>query len=88
MKPLTYNQLRFLAGSQAVSAIIMSLLARHLAKQVIALNEKNEKLWKMGVYLAHLAEENDIPLSEFDLIAFRELGMIEVEDEGEEVEES
>jgi hypothetical protein len=41
-----------------------------------------KKLHKMTVYLAYLCDEHEVPLSQFDIIAMTELGLIERVREG------
>lgn len=41
-----------------------------------------KKLQRMTIYLAHLIDEHDVPLSQFDIIAMTELGLIEQVREG------
>lgn len=54
--------------------VATSLAAKHLVHELDKQKEFNKKLWDMSQYLALKLEENGVELSEFDLIAMRELG--------------
>ena len=67
------NHARFLIGILAVTNIASYISGRTILKQLETVMSEYTKLHKTAMYMVSVLEEQDIDLSEFDLIALKAL---------------
>lgn len=71
------NRKDVLIVTLAASNVVLAAAGTKILRTNIRLNARHRKMWEMSSYLIRMLEDRDVDLSEFDLIAFRELGLKE-----------